>query len=203
MPADLTKRQPDDDRPYSTAGEAEGVEVGDPARGFGRQGTPFSQWALARYLVGRALGTSVSNSLLVLALAIFAIAALLQWVVGTTFWAVVFAVVGLVVLGMRAVIRWVLNKLTAADLYGPLEQRLRTLVAETRGDILAELRRVGLPGRTWSLPLLAVNLVRSKRRGQTLERLKQFDVDRAVTPARVDELHHIMRAAINRPGRMA
>jgi hypothetical protein len=197
---DLTKRLPDDEPPYSVN---EGVEVGAPTDGFGRQGTTFSQWALARYLVGRALGVSVSNNLLVVALLLFGLAAVLQWVVGTTFWAIVVAVVGLVVLGMRALIRWALNKLTAADMYGPLEDRLRALVSETRGDILAELRRVGLPGHTWSIPLLAINLVRPKRRGKTLERLKQFDVDRAVTPARVDELHHIMRAALNRPGRFA
>lgn len=193
---DLTKRMPDDEPPFA----AEAVEVGAPADGFGRQGTSFSQWALARYLVGRALGVSVSNNLLVIALLLFGFAAVLQWVVGTTFWAIVVAVVGLMVLGMRAVIRWALNKLTAADRYGPLEQRLRTLVSETRGDIFAELRRVDLPGHTWSVALLAINLVRPKRRGETLARLRQFDVDRAVTPARVDELHHIMRAAFNRPG---
>src|SRR5690242_17574299 len=136
---------PDDEPPYSMG---EGVEVGE----F-RQGTSLSQWALARYLVGRALGVSVSNNLLVVALLLVGLAALLQWVVGSTFWAVVVGVVALVVLGMRALIRWALNKLTAADKYGPLEQRLRALVNETRGDILAELRRVGLPGHTWSVPL--------------------------------------------------
>jgi hypothetical protein len=206
--ADLTKRVPDDEpdsaggasrnRPVDAGAVSQGAEVGD----F-RQGTVFSQWALARYLVGRALAVSVSNSLLVAALVVLGLAALLQWVVGSTFWAVVVAVVGLLILALRGLLRWGLNRLTAADRYAPLEQRLRALVSETKRDILAELRRVGLPGRSWSLPLLAIRLLRPSRRTETWARLRQFDVDRAVSPARVDELHHIMRAAFNRPGRAA
>jgi len=200
VPADLTKYDPDDDFGFDAfdAGDFKSGEVGD----F-RQGSRFSQWALARYLVGRTLGVSVSNNLLVVALVLFAGAALLQWVVGTTFWAIVVLVLALIVLAMRAVIRWGLNKLTAADRYAPLEDRLRSLVHDTRSDIFAELRRVGLPGHSWSVPLLALNLVRPSKRRATLERLRQFDVNRAVPPARVDELHHIMQAAFNRPGRPA
>ena len=165
-------------------------EVGD----F-RQGSPLSQWALARYLVGRSLGVSIGNNLLVLAVLLLGVGALLQWGVHTTFWAIVVTVLALIVLGMRALIRALLNNLTAANRYRPLEDRLRSLVSETRKDVLAELRRVGLPGRPWSLPLLAFRLIRPSRRGDTIEKLRQFDLDRAVAPARVDELHHIMRAA--------
>ena len=42
--------------------ESYSAEVGD----F-RQGSPLSQWALGRYLVGRALTESVGNALLVVA----------------------------------------------------------------------------------------------------------------------------------------
>lgn len=193
MPADLSKpaspREPD--------------EQGAGDVGAFRQGTPLSQWALARYLVGRALGVSISNYLLVIAVVIFGFAAVLHWLAGSTFWAVLVALAGLAVLALRAVLRWALARLTAADRYAPLEQRLRALVHDTRRDILRELRRVGLPGHSWSLPLLALNLLRRSRRHRTLERLREFDVDRAVSPARVDELHHIMRAALQRPGRAA
>jgi hypothetical protein len=208
VPADLTTRDPDDD-PVGPGGPAGSDPTGggllgaEAHVGSFRQGNAFSQWALARYLVGRTLAVSVSNTLLAAAVVVLALAALLQWGAGSTFWAVVVGVIGLLLLLLRGVLRWGLNRLTAADRYAPLEQRLRALVSETRRDILAELRRVGLPGRSWSLPLLAVNLVRSSRRGETFERLRQFDVDRAVTPAHVDELHHIMRAAFTRPGRAA
>ena len=193
MPADLTKSSPEPDPDDVTYAEV----------GAFRQGTPFSQWALARYLVGRSIGASLSRTLLALAVLLLAVAALLYWVAHTTFGALVVAVIGLMVLALRAVLRWVLNKITAAGHYGPLEARLCDLVSETRGDILAELRRVGLPGRSWTLPLLAVRLVRPTTRRATLERLTRFDVDRAVTPARVDELHHVLRAAVDRPGRAA
>ena len=188
MPADLSKPSPDEPPP--------GADVGS----F-RQGSPLSQWALARYLVGRAIASSVSASLLVVALVIFAFAALIEWGAHSTGWAVLVAVLGLMVLAVRGVIRLVLRKLTAADHYGPLEARLNALVSETRRDILSELRRVGLPGRTWTLPLLAFRLARRTKRAQTLERLRAFDVDRAVTPLRVDELHNLMRAATGRQGR--
>ena len=163
-----------------------------------RQGSPLSQWALARYLVGRSLGVSIGNNLLVLALLLLGIGALLQWVAHTTFWAIVVTVLALLDLGMRALVRALLNNLTAANRYRPLEDRLRALVSDTRKDVLAELRRVGLPGRPWSLPLLAVRLLRPSRRAETVSKLRQFDLDRAVAPARVDELHHIMRAAFQR-----
>ena len=178
-------------------GERNFFSVDDPASEVGdfRQGSQLSQWALARYLVGRSLGVSIGNNLLVLALLLLGIGALLQWGVHTTFWAIVVAVLALIVLGMRALVRALLNNLTAANRYRPLEDRLRALVSETRRDVLAELRRVGLPGRPWSLPLLAVRLIRPSRRRQTIDKLRQFDLDRAVAPARVDELHHIMRAA--------
>ena len=189
MPADLSKRVPDEPPSFDAA------EIG----AF-RQGTPFSQWALARYLVGRALGISISNNLLVVAALMFGFAAVLQWVVKSTFWAVVVAIIGVIVLAVRSLLRWALTKITAADHYAPLEARLRSLVAETQADIFRELRRVGLPGHTWSVPLLVIKLLRPSKRRDTLARLKQFDVDRAVSPARVDELHHIMRAAFDRPG---
>jgi hypothetical protein len=187
-------------KPSGSAEDPDRAAASAPEVGAFRQGSALSQWALARYLVGRAIGTSLSLSLLILAVAVFALAAVVQRTTHATFWTVLIVIVGLLVLAFRGVVRWVLRRLTAADHYGPLEDRLRALVGETRGDILAELRRVGLPGRTWTLPLLAIRLVRPRRRRQTLERLRSFDVDRAVTPARVDELHHILRAAFPRAG---
>ncbi|MGN6608186.1 MAG: hypothetical protein ACTHMS_14385 [Jatrophihabitans sp.] len=178
-----------------SGGSGDGNGPREPEVGRFRQGTPLSQWALARYLVGRAIGTSIGTSLLVVAVVLLALAVLVQWSTHLTFVTVLLALAGVLVLAFRGLVRLVLRRLTAADRYGPLEDRLHALVGETRGAILAELRRVGLPGRSWTLPLLAIRLVRPRRRAETLERLRAFDVDRAVTPARVDELHHLLRAA--------
>jgi hypothetical protein len=131
--------------------------------------------------------------LLLVALGILVLAALSQWVVGSTFLAVVFVILALLVLLTRAGLRAILRRLTAADHYGPIEERLRALVSDTKADVLRELRRVGLPSHTWTLPLLAFRLV-GKRRKATLTRLRDFDVDRAVPKARLDELHMLLRS---------
>ncbi|HJQ43956.1 MAG TPA: hypothetical protein VJ831_12785 [Jatrophihabitantaceae bacterium] len=163
------------------------IDVGD----F-EQGTPVSRWALARYLVGRAVAESVSRSLLLVAVVVLGLAAVAQWVLHSTVLAVLLVIVALGWLAIRAVLRAVLNRLIAADRVGPLESRLRALVSDTRGDVLRELRRVGLPGRTWTLPVLAFRLL-GKRRQATFERLRQFDLERAVPQARLDELHLLLR----------
>lgn len=159
------------------------------------QGSPLSRWALARYLVGRAIGESVGNTLLLLAIAVLGLAAACEWGLHATFVAVLVALLGLMVLLVRAALRAVLRRLTAADRYGPLESRLRALVADTRGDVRKELRRVGLPSRAVTLPLLAFRLT-GKRRPATMAKLRQFDVDRAVPRARLDELHMLLRTGL-------
>lgn len=177
----------------SSGGSEPHIDVGE----F-RQGSPVSQWALGRYLVGRAIGESVGTSLMILAVVILALAALVGWA-GSTFWAVVFAIIAFGVLLLRVLMLAVLRRLTAAGQYGPLEERLRALVSDTRGDVLRELRRIGLPGRTWTLPLLGLRLFGRRRRRDTVERLKTFRLDNAVPAARLDELHLLLRSAIGRP----
>jgi hypothetical protein len=156
-----------------------------------RPGSPLSRWALARYLVGRAIGESVGSTLLVVALGLLALAAVFQWVVHSTLLAVLVAIIAVGVLLIRAVLRAVLRRLTEADRYGALERRLRALVSDTRGDVLRELRRVGLPSHTVTLPLLAIRLI-GKRRKATVARLREFDIARAVPKARLDELHMLL-----------
>jgi hypothetical protein len=168
------------------------VDVG----GF-EQGNQFSRWALARYLVGRAIGESVGRSLLVVAVLAVALAVVSTWVLHVTFLAVLLVVFALVVLAVWAVLRAVLRRLTAVRAYAPVEQRLRALVSDTHRDVLRELRRIGLPGRTLTLPLLAIRLV-GKRRKQTLTRLRDFEVERAVPRARIDELHMLLRTSVGR-----
>ena len=159
------------------------------------QGSPLSRWALARYLVGRAIGESVGRSLFVLAVLVLGLAAGCQWGLHSTFLAVVFGVLAVLVLLVRAGLRAILRRLTATDQYGPIEARLRRLVADTRGDVLRELRRVGLPSHALTLPLLAFRLA-GKRRTATLARLRTFDVDRAVPRSRLDELHMLLRSGL-------
>ena len=156
-----------------------------------RQGSPLSQWALSRYLVGRALGESVGHTLLVVALAVLGLAAACEWGLHSTFLAVVLGLLAVMVLLVRAGLRTILRRLTETNRSGPVETRLRALVADTRGDVLRELRRLGLPSHTATLPLLAVRLL-GRRRKATLARLRDFDIDRAVPKQRLDELHMLL-----------
>lgn len=153
-----------------------------------RQGSELSQWLLARYLVGRAVGESIGLALWLVGLLMLAGAGVLWW----QHWngsAIFLAFVAVIVLSLRSAALALLRRLTAL----PVDRRrLGVLLADTRSGVLRELRRLGLPGRTWTLPLLALRLLRRRRRRETLLRLRGFDLDRAVPPARLDELHLLL-----------
>src|SRR3954449_9988430 len=88
--------------------ETDPVEVGE----F-RQGSPLSRWALARYLVGRAMAESVSRTLLLIAAVLLAAAAGAQWGLHLTSVLVLLLIVALMILLLRWVLVAVLRKLTA------------------------------------------------------------------------------------------
>lgn len=165
-----------------------------PDVGAFEQGTPASRWALGRYLVGRVLGEYVSEVLLVFALVVVALAVLV-WFFGPHWLAVLIGVVALSVLVLRALLGAVLRRVSGARYFGPVEDRMWRLVRQTRGDMRAELRRIGVPSRVWTFPVLALRLARPSRRAETLERLRRFEVERVVPSTRLDELHMLVRQA--------
>jgi hypothetical protein len=179
------RKQPRASRSSSAAPE---VEVGSFP-----QGSAVSQWALARYLAGRAIAESVGRSLLVVALLLLVVAAAC-WAGSVKVVAVLLLLVAVFVLVMRVALLAVLRRLTSFRRYHPLEERLVAMVRETRGDVHRELRRIGLPSHTVTLPLLAVRLLRRRTRGPALERLRLFRIDNVVPRARVDELHLLLRS---------
>jgi hypothetical protein len=185
-------------RPVDPAGPAaswnadEHIDVG----GF-EQGNSFSRWALARYLVGRAVGESVGRTLLVLGVVAVGLAVVSTWVLHSTLLAALFVLFAVAVLLIAAVLRALLRRLTAVRAYAPLEERLRRLVSDTRRDVLRELRRIGLPSHAVTLPLLAVRLL-GRRRGETMTKLRSFDVERAVPKSRIDDVHLVFRNAVGR-----
>lgn len=195
-PVDLSKHRLRPDGGARARARSDGSAAGDV--GDFRQGSPISQWALARYLVGRAIGESVGASLLVVGLVILACAGLLYWAEYTV-WAVLVTLLALGALGMRALLRAILRRSTAVAHDGSVEARLRSLVRDTRADVLRELRRLGLPGRVLTLPVLGLRLARRRRRADTLARLRAFRIENVVPPARLDELHMLLGAAAAGP----
>jgi len=175
--------------PFETGGTGGGFqEVGD----F-RQGSPASRWALARYLVGRAVVDYVSRALYVFALIVLALGGLSWWAV-SAWLGVPVVLIGFGVLAVRALLAALLRGLSGAAYFGPVEKSLGRLVADTRGDVRRELRRIGLPSRALTLPLLARRLA-GRRRAETMARLREFDLDGVVSSSRLDELHLLMRQA--------
>ena len=184
---------PGDEPRYVTAEPISADDVGS----F-EQGTEFSRWALARYIVGRVILERVSWSLLALAVALVVLAALSTWVLHSTLLAVLLVLVALGVLAMRGLLRFVLHRLMNAKAYGPMEDRIAQIVNGARHDVFLELRRVGLPSRIVTLPLLLFRFA-GKRRAETMDRIRRFEVDRAVPKASRDELYLVLRQSLGRP----
>jgi hypothetical protein len=173
--------------------QAAGFDASDDSVGAFRQGTAESQWALGRYLVGRAVAEALGRGLLILAVALLVVAGLAQWA-DATFWTIVIVILAVGVLLLRSLVLAVLRRLSTVQGGRAVEQRLGELVADTRKDVLRELRRLGLPGRSWTLPLLAFRLI-GKRRQEIATKLRGFEVDQVVPAARLDELHLLLRSA--------
>lgn len=187
---DLLRKRPAGGPPPGSDARFDAGEVGE----F-RQGSQWSQWALGRYLVGRAMTESIGISLLIVALVILALAVVSQWLLHSTLLAVLLVIVAVFDLTLRWLLLAIVRRLTAFPRYEPIEQRLTELVRDTRGDVFGELRRVGLPSHTWTLPLLALRLARSARRADTLAALRAFEIERVVPKARLDEVYLLLQRA--------
>jgi hypothetical protein len=172
----------------------------EPEVGEFRQGTAWSQWALSRYLVGRAITESAGIALLVVGLALVVLAVLAQWPLHVTGLAVLLAIIAGFVLLLRWLLLTAVRRLTALPQDPSVERRMNALVADTRGDVLRELRRLGLPGRVWTLWLLPMRFLGRSRRARTAERLRGFEIDRVVPKARLDETYLLVQQSLDNGG---
>ncbi len=172
----------------------------EPEVGEFRQGTAASQWALGRYLVGRAVTESAGWVLLLVGIVLLVLAGIAQLAAHLTFVAVVLFVLAAGVLILRWALLGIVRRLTGFERFGPLEGRMRALIDDTSSDVRRELRRIGLPGHLFTLPLLAFRFVGRSRRKDTVTRLRGFDASRAVPRARLDEVHLLLRDTFGRGG---
>lgn len=154
-------------------------------------GTGATALMLARYLVGRALAARLSLALWLVAGIIF-VGAIALWIVDAHWVAVLFGLLGLLVLGVRALVMFVLRKVMAVGRLGSAEARITELVRDTGADLRRELRRIGLPGSVFAMPVLLVRIL-GKRRKQTFQRLREFDVTNVVPASRRAELDFLVR----------
>ncbi|HEV2886746.1 MAG TPA: hypothetical protein VGX49_07545 [Jatrophihabitans sp.] len=174
-------------------GERPVIEVGN----FG-PGSAAGQAVLRRYLLTRALGSSIINAVQWTGVVVLLLAAL-SWLGGLKLLAVLLGLVALVILAVRGVLSGVSRRLSGSSRLGPLEPRVAALVTRTRRDLRRELRRVGLPGTPWAPLLIGWRLLRPLRRAHTLQALSRVDLTKVVPPSQVDELQILLRQAP--PGR--
>lgn len=174
-------------------GEQPVIEVGH----FG-PASATTQAALRRYLLTRALGSSVVNTVQWTGVVVLILAALC-WLGGVKVLAVLVGLFALLIFAVRALLSAIQRRLAGSDKLGPLEPRVAALVARTRRDLRRELRRVGLPGVPWAPLLIALRLIRPYRRVPTMQALSRIDLSKAVPPSQLDELELLLRQAP--PGR--
>lgn len=163
------------------------IEVGN----FG-PGSATSQAVLRRYLLTRALGSSIINAVQWTGVLVLLVAALC-WLADLRVLAVLVGLVALLVFTFRWLLTAVARRLSGAHRLGPLEPRVAALVARTRKGLRRELRRVGLPGLPWGPLLIGWRLLRPVRRVRTVEALSRIDLTKVVPPSQVDELQILLR----------
>lgn len=177
------------------------AEVGGPMAGaqfsFTSAGRLDSEAALRRYLLSRALGRSVIQTVQWSGISILAVA-VLCWLGGLKVLGILIGLVAVFVLVLRAMLAGLERRLTGSAQLGGLEPRVARLVAKTGRNLRRELRRVGLPGLPWAPLLIALRLIRPLRRARTLRALSQVELANAVPPDQLDELHLLLQS---RPGR--
>jgi hypothetical protein len=171
------------------SGEHPVIEVGNIG-----PGSAASQAVLRRYLLTRALGSSIVNAVQWTGVVVLLLAAL-SWIGGLKLLAVLLGLVAVLILAVRGLLSAIARRLSGAGRLGPLEPRVAALVTRTRRELRRELRRVGLPGVPWAPLLLAWRLVRPLRRARTVQALSRIDLTKAVPPSQVDELQILLRQA--------
>jgi len=160
------------------------IEVGN----FG-PGSAASQAVLRRYLLTRALGSSIVNTVQWTGVTVLLVA-VLCWLGGLKVLAVLVAVAALLLFALRRLLNAIQRRLSGASRLGPLEPRVAALVARTRRGLRRELRRVGLPGAPL---LIGWRLLRPLRRVGTVQALSRIDLTAVVPASQVDELQLLLR----------
>jgi hypothetical protein len=155
------------------------------------QGSALSQELLRRYLLTRALGSSVRRAFQWVGIGLLVVAIAIGYA-GLTVLAVLIGLLAIAILLVRALLSGVQRRLSGAAQLGAHTQQVEALVGQTRKGLRHELRRVGLPGTPWGPALIVLRLARRSRRGQTLVKLSQINLAAVVPQSRVDELHMLL-----------
>jgi hypothetical protein len=155
------------------------ADVAPPTSGVTRRTTIVLRYLLGRLAVDH-LRRLTRWAWLVPVLGLFLLLVRPRWIGMAVF------VLGVLLLGARAVAAIALDRLSLAHRFRSSEHDLRSAVEAGKASLRVELRRAGLPSRSWHLPVFALRLARGSARADTRSRLRQVDVDRVLPRAQLD-----------------
>lgn len=167
---------------------------GMPGPDVGRfpQAGDAAQWVLRRYLLTRAVGASILRTLYLTGAGVLLLAVLV-WIAGVHWLAVLIGLVAITLLLIRAALSAIQRRISGVERMGPAGRRVEALVGQTRRGLRGELRRVGLPAAPWGPSLVGLRLLRPTRRADTVRKLAQFDLTQVVPSSTLDELYLLLR----------
>jgi hypothetical protein len=158
---------------------ADDADVAPPTSGVTRRTTIVLRYLLGRLAVDH-LRRLTRWAWLVPVLGLFLLLVRPRWIGMAVF------VLGVLLLGARAVAAIVLDRLSLAHRFRSCEHDLRSAVEAGKASLRVELRRAGLPSRSWHLPVFALRLARGSARADTRSRLRRVDIDRVLPRAQLD-----------------
>lgn len=148
---------------------------------------------ILRYLLG-CLAVDHIRKLTRWAFAVPVVGALLLVVQPRWIGATVLVLGVLLVAGRFASVRLV-ERLSLARRFRPVEQELRDAVEAGKANLRGELRRVGLPSGPWAIPMSVVRLARGNARSAARSRLLEIEIDRVLPRAQLDRALRVLDGA--------
>jgi hypothetical protein len=109
------------------------------------------------------------------------------------------AALGVLMLVLRVAAVRMLHQRSLAPEFRSAEDELAAAVDAGRTSLRVELRRVGLPSRSWHLPVFALRLARGKVRAKARARLRAVDVDRVLPRAQLQRALRLLEDARSAP----
>lgn len=181
--------------------EAGGIDLGDTGTwrvGEAEGSTARRITVVLRYLLGR-LAIDHVRRLTVWAWLVPVLGLLLLIVLPRLVALAVVLLGAVLVLARTAMVR-LLQRLSLAGRFRPVEEELRDAVEAGKANLRGELRRVGLPSRSWRLPLYVVRLARGSSRSLARSSLREVEVHRVLPQAQVERALRVLDEATSRPG---
>ncbi len=174
-----------------------GHRAGDGDRGAGEAAAPTGpgrrQTVVLRYLLGR-LAIDHLRRLTVWTPAVPVLGAVLllfrpRWV------GLAVLALGVLLVAARVAAVRQLDRLSLPHRFRPVEDDLRDAVEAGKANLRVELRRVGLPSRSWHVPVFALRLARGTGREAARGRLRDVDLDLVLPRAQLERALRVLDEA--------